>query len=291
MPAADKNSPTNKLRTPGYEPIKINNESPLTASVRKIQRSPSSTLNKKTDLLGLLINSSTSGIAADDTANTLSKSDIRDQILTFLLAGYDKTSSSVLWVIYELCIHPDIQARCHAEIDSILESKKYQDHNQGNPIGYMDFYAINKFIYMVQVIKETLRLHPVIGTISRQCHTDCDVGAYKFKAGTTVLVSLVALHRHSEYWEDPHDFNPDRFAKENICKTIRHAFQYIPLGKGQTQCIGQNFAVFEILCIMGSLLSRFSFSLPTKDINAIVEEELYTIEPKNLNVIVTLRQH
>jgi len=290
---ADKISPTSKLRTPGLEPLNINpnNESPLSASVRKIQRSPSSTLNKKTDLLDLLINSSKSsdGIAADDIANTLSKSDIRDQILTFLLAGYDKTSSSVLWVIYELCIHPDIQARCHAEIDLILRNQKYKDHNQGNPFGYMDFYAINKFTYMIQVIKETLRLHPVIGTISRQCHTDCDVGAYRFKAGTTVLASLVALHRHSEYWDNPLGFNPDRFAKENLHSTIKHPFQYVPLGKGQTQCTGQNYALFEILCIMGSLLSRFSFSLPTKDINAIVEEEMYTIEPKNLNVIVSLR--
>ena len=234
--------------------------------------------SREKDLLDLLIRCS-EGLSDD---NKLSDTDLRDHLYSFLAGGYEPTVSSILWTIYELCLNPHVQARCQEEVDSVLISNGIHQ----NFITYED---INRLSYLVQVLKESMRLHPVIGTLSRQCQTDCTVGEYKLKAGATVMVSTYAVHRHPEFWHQPNTFLPDRFSRENIRNTIRHPYQYVPFSAGPRGCVGQRFALMQLLTVLASLLSTFSFSLTDEDMQNIREEEDMTLQPKNFHVTVSLR--
>jgi cytochrome P450 len=219
--------------------------------------------------------------------NAFNHKELVDHICTFVFIGHETTSACLLWTIYELCRHPDAQELCQKEVDSIM-------HGDGSlqGTGTLDYEAINKFNFLVQVLKESMRLHPVVGALSRTCATDdCSVGEFSFCPGTTVVVSTNALHKHAAFWADPLEFRPERFALDNIRETMQHPFQYVPFSAGPRSCIGQRFALMEILVVLGTLLSQFSFSLAAKDAGTkvIVEEDGLTSQPKDLSVLVTAR--
>ena len=154
----------------------------------------------------------------------------------------------------------------------------------------LTFADINKLNYLVQVLKESMRLHTINGNIVRECNSECNVGPYKLKKGTIVMVSAVAAHMHPEFWEDPTLFKPERFSKEFIRHTVKHPYQYIPFSAGPRSCIGQKLALMEILVVLATMLRHFAFTLAAKDSHiAMPQEETLTIHPKDLNVVVTLR--
>ena len=123
----------------------------------------------QTDLLDLLLTS--------NSDNILSKVDIRDHIVTFLAAGHETTASTLLWIIYELCLNPHIQLKCQEEIDTLMVGK--------GEVGYEE---INKFVYLNQVIQETMRLHPPVAVISRNCLNECMIGGYRLPPHTELVV-------------------------------------------------------------------------------------------------------
>ncbi len=154
----------------------------------------------------------------------------------------------------------------------------------------LTFADINKLNYLVQVLKESMRLHTINGNIVRECNNECNVGPYKLKKGTIVMVSTVAAHMHPDFWEDPTLFKPERFSKEFIRHTVKHPYQYIPFSAGPRSCIGQKFALMEILVVLSTMLRHFTFTLAAKDSHTpMPQEETFTIHPKDLNVVVTLR--
>ncbi|KAJ1436138.1 cytochrome P450 [Ochromonadaceae sp. CCMP2298] len=232
------------------------------------------------DLLDMLLQCGEDRGEAD---SKLSRSELRDHLSTFLTAAHEPTSTCLLWTVYELCRHQEVQARCQREVDSIMIAGGVQQTD----LGYDE---INKFSYLVQVLKETMRLHPVTGNIARQCMAECTVGDYRLRKGTTVVVSTVAVHRHPSFWKDPDVFDPERFSRENIRHTVTHPYQYVPFSAGPRGCIGQRFALMEVIVVLGSLLSHFTFSLAAKDRAQVQEEETLTMQPLNLNVVVSLRE-
>lgn len=212
----------------------------------------------------------------------LSRTEIRDHLSTFLLAGHEATTAALLWTIYELCMNPTVQTRCQAEIDNIL----MQD---GVRRTYLRSEDVNKLRYLVQVLKEAMRLHPVSGSIARTCGEDCAVGAYRLKQGTTVVVSTLAVHTHPDYWTDALLFKPERFSRENIRATVKHPYQYLPFSAGPRSCVGQRLGLMEVLVVLASLLGQFTFALAAKDSKSVQSEERFTTHPQDLNVVVTLR--
>lgn len=236
----------------------------------------SAALTRDKDLLDWLIQC---GERGDSSDSKLSRTELRDHICTLISTGHETTSAVLLWTIYELCRHPHIQQLCHAEVDAVLGER--------NNVSYED---INKLNYVVQVLKESMRLHPASGNIARTCSTECTVGEYKLKAGTAVIIATAALHKHPEFWSEPEEFRPERFSKENIRNTVKHPYQYVPFGAGPRACIGQRFALMEVLVVLGTLLKHFSFALAAKDSKSVREEEGFTVHPKDLNVVVTLRK-
>lgn len=226
------------------------------------------------DLLQLIL------CANEDAVTKFSVPEMRDHILTFMLMGYESTASTLIWLIYELCKNPEVQRKCRAEVQSILTVK-------GVKTSAVVFDDIGKFSILIQVLKETLRLHPPSPLIHRKSTVDCDIGEFHLKAGANVTVSVLALHRHPDYWYLPNEFFPDRFAQENIAETIKHPFQYLPFGAGPHNCIGQRFAQMTIIVIMVVLLSKFTFSLDPEDEAEIKFEENTVFSPKNIKIKIT----
>ncbi len=232
------------------------------------------------DLLQLLL------YANEDTIDyqKLSIEEIRDHILSFMILGFENTAMTLIWMIYELCLHQDIQKQCQKEIDSILIIKS------GIKTSAVTYEDISKFHKLIQVLKETLRLHPPMSTITRKCTTSCNIGDYTIKSGSRISISLLALHQHPDYWYLPNDFFPDRFSTENINETIKHPFQYIPFGAGGRNCIGQRFSQMSIIVIMAILLSKYHFTLDEDDKLLIKFEEKASNGLENLRVVIQDRE-
>lgn len=212
----------------------------------------------------------------------LSNQEICDHVFTFILLGYESTASTLTWMIYELCMHPAIQEQCAAEVDSVLNVN-------GVLTSAVIFEDISKFSVLIQVLKETMRLHPPLPMIIRKCTTACKIGKYSMQPGSEVSISLLALHRHPDFWYLPNEFFPQRFAPENISETIKSPYQYIPFGGGPRNCIGQRFGQMSVIVILAVLLSKYSFSLEIEDEEKIRFVENVCYAPSEFRVKVSFR--
>lgn len=230
------------------------------------------------DLLQLVID------ANDETHENhrLTSDEIVDQVMTFVFMGFESIVSTLMWMVLELAKHPDIQTKCAAEVDSIMNVN-------GVRTSAVVFDDIPKFTLLIQVLKETLRLHPPVPTLVRHCTASCRVGDYMVKKGSFVSISLLALHKHPDFWYLPKEFYPDRFSKENIAGTIKNPFQYVPFGGGSRNCIGQRFGQMAVVVIMSVLLARFEFKVEREDIKDIVYEEAVCYHPRNLRLKISSR--
>lgn len=189
-------------------------------------------LGDSSDLLGTLIESGMS----DDL--------IRDQLLTMFIAGHDTSTALLAWALHLLANHPDVQSRIHEEIATVLGDAAPTIQN------------VARLDYLDQTIKETLRLYPPIHLGSRIAATDIAFGDYLLPAGTRVLYSIYLSHRHKEYWDDPHRFDPDRFAPE--ASRQRPPYLYLPFGGGARNCIGTAFAQVEARVVLARILQQWS---------------------------------
>lgn len=195
----------------------------------------------ETDLLGMLM-------AAEDpeSQEKLDDLQLRDEVLTMLLAGHETTANGLMWTLYLLAQHPEITARLETEVDTILE---------GREVSVSDMKSL---IYTNQVIKECLRLYPPAWTVVRRAEVDTELGGCRIPKGSYVFVSPYVMHRHPAYWEEPEAFNPHRFVP-SADEVDR--FVYFPFLRGQRQCIGDRFAQMEMTLLLVTFVQHYRFIL------------------------------
>ncbi|KAG5873359.1 hypothetical protein JTB14_000487 [Gonioctena quinquepunctata] len=186
-----------------------------------------------------------------DTDNPFTKEQLVAQVFLFFVAGFDTSSSTMNFALYELAQAPDIQAKLREEITSVL--KKYD-----NKITYEN---INEMGYLQQVMDETMRIYPAVPLLQRKCIKD-----YKLRdtdlvieRGTPVLLPIISLHRDPEYYPDPMKFDPDRFTAEK--KKERNPFLHIPFGEGPRNCIGLRFGLMQSKIGLVQILRNFKLSI------------------------------
>ena len=191
------------------------------------------------DLLDLLL-------SAEDpkTGRTMTTSELRDNLLTFIVAGHETTAQTIAWALYLMGHDPDVQDRARTEAQAAL---------QGRAAGADDLPSLP---YVRQIIDETLRLYPAGGLLSRTAMADDTLCGTKIKKGDTVMIPVYALGRHRDLWDAPDEFRPERFKDR---KAIDR-YAYLPFGDGPRVCIGASFALQEAVIILATLLSRFRFS-------------------------------
>ncbi|CAG2061234.1 unnamed protein product, partial [Timema podura] len=150
------------------------------------------------------------------------------QCFVFFVAGFETSSTTISFALYELAVNPEIQDRASSEVVSVL-------HENG---GEMTFEAVNKMEYLGRVLDETLRKYPVVPVLSRNCTKPCTIQGTDLLVdkGMKVLIPVVGLHMDPEYYPDPLRFDPERFSEKN--QKARPHFTYLPFGEGPRICIG-----------------------------------------------------
>nr|XP_969746.4 PREDICTED: uncharacterized protein LOC658247 [Tribolium castaneum] len=198
---------------------------------------------KRNDFLQLLID------LKDHSA--LSLNEMAAQVFLFFAAGFESSSTTMTFVLYELAKHPDIQQELRNEIRKTLD--KHQ--------GQLTYEAVMEMKYLQQVIDETLRLYPPLATLNRRCIKDYTLRntGIKIEKGTSVIIPSLGLHMDPELYPDPEIFNPDNFSEEN--KKKRPSFVHLPFGDGPRNCIGLRFALMQSKCGIATVVNNFRFSL------------------------------
>ncbi len=186
-------------------------------------------LAERTDILSLLMQ------ARDEDGQPMTDAELRDELVTLLLAGHETTATSVAWAIERLVRHPDKLERLVAEID--------------HPDGGEE--------YMMAVINETLRVRPVVPIVVRTLQDELQVGPYALPAGTRVTPSIYLTGRNQRVYSDPEAFRPERFLG-----SAPETFSWIPFGGGIRRCIGAAFAQLEMKLILRTVLSELEPTLP-----------------------------
>jgi cytochrome P450 len=190
------------------------------------------------DLLDLLL------VGEDpETKRRMNMSELRDNLLTFIVAGHETTALTLSWALYLCAFDPEVQEKLRAEAQSVL---------QGRVATADDCPALP---YTEQVIKEALRLYPPAAFVSRTAQADDVLCDREIRQKDTVMLPIYALHRHHDLWGKPDQFNPERFANNH--KPERYS--YLPFGDGPRICIGAQFAMIEATIILATLISRFRF--------------------------------
>lgn len=179
----------------------------------------------------------------DQTAAPPTAIDLRNEVLTLLLAGHETTASAVTWTLALLAAHPDTAERARTEVLTSL----------GQRVPTID--DLPRLRVTTQVIQEALRLFPPIWAIERRAVEADTIGGYAIRRGSSVIVSPWVLHRHPAFWPDPSRFDPSRF------DGVRTPAAYLPFGAGPRFCIGHEFAMLEARLIVAMVLQRFRWTL------------------------------
>jgi cytochrome P450 len=163
--------------------------------------------------------------------------ELRDELVTLLLAGHETTATAVAWAIERLVRHPEKLRRLVAEVDA-------EGEGGGDE-------------YMRAVVNETLRVRPVVPMVARMLTEDLRVAGYDLPQGTRVFPSIYLTNRNPRVYEDPEEFRPERFVGE-----APETFSWIPFGGGIRRCIGASFAQLEMKLILRTVLSELEPKLP-----------------------------
>lgn len=185
-------------------------------------------LAERKDILSLLLQ------ARDEAGAAMTDSELRDELVTLLLAGHETTATSVAWAIERLVRHPQALRRLTAEIDEGASEE-----------------------YMTAVVNETLRVRPVVPVVVRMLEEDLRVGEHLLPAGTRVVPAIYLVNRNRRNYEAPEQFRPERFLE-----SAPEAFSWIPFGGGIRRCIGASFALLEMKLMLRTMLSELEPSLP-----------------------------
>jgi cytochrome P450 len=184
-------------------------------------------LAERRDILSLLMQ------ARDEDGQPMTDGELRDELVTLLLAGHETTATSVAWAVERLVRHPQKLRRLQEEIESGGED------------------------YMTAVVNETLRVRPVVPIVARILQEELQVGAYRLPAGTRVVPSIYLTNRNPRVYEDPEEFRPERFLEDGP-----DTFSWIPFGGGIRRCIGASFAQLEMRLMLRTMLSELEPSVP-----------------------------
>ena len=209
------------------------------------------------DLLDLLLEGED-----PETKQRMSLDQLRDNLMTFIVAGHETTALALSWAIYLMARYPEHQKRARQEAQSVL---------QGRIAGADD---VPSLPFIRQVIDETLRLYPAAAIISRTAMAPDTLCGREVRPKDSVIVPIYALHRSHVLWENPDAFDPSRF--ENPKSIKRYA--YLPFGDGPRICIGASFALQEAIIILATLLSRFEFEMVAGKEPEL--EMIFTLRPK-----------
>lgn len=215
------------------------------------------------DLLSRLIEGldSDAGAKPDRAA---AERELRDQVVTMLMAGHETTAKALTWTSVLLHDHPAVAERLDAELDTVLAGRV----PRAGDLPHLPFCQ--------RVVQEALRLYPPVWLLSRRAVGDDELGEFDVPAGTLVCVSPYILHRDERFWEEPERFDPDRFTEERSAD--RPDYAYIPFSGGPRHCVGRHLAMLEAQLVLATIRQRVRVTLVQG--HPIEPEALVTLRPR-----------
>jgi cytochrome P450 len=208
----------------------------IVARIIAERRSSSAT---SADLLSALMR------ARDEDGAAMSDRQLRDEVITFLLAGHETTALVLSWTIHLLSHHPEVDRLLAAEIGEIV----------GQRAAVID--DVPRLRFTEHTITESMRLYPPAWAVGREARSDCQIGGFQVRGGTSILISPWVLHRDPRFFDEPEAFRPERW-REGLAQRLPR-FAYMPFGGGPRICIGNRFAMIEAVLILTTLIQRFRF--------------------------------
>jgi cytochrome P450 len=176
------------------------------------------------DVMSLLLQ------ARDENGEPLSDRELRDELVTLLVAGHETTATSLAWTLERITRYPEALARLEEDPDGE---------------------------YLDAVIKESLRLRPVVPAVARKLAEPVELGGYELPAGVFIVPSIYLTHRRPDIYPEPLEFKPERFLENPPSN-----FEYLPFGGGVRRCLGASFAQFEMKVVLGTIMRHARVRAP-----------------------------
>jgi cytochrome P450 len=212
------------------------------------------------DLLSMLL-----AARDEETGTGMNDGQLRDEVMTFVLAGHETTAVTLAWTWYLLCRHREIEQRLRDEVAAAIGRR--------TP-GFGDLPALR---YVRMVVEESLRLYPPLWAFGRQAVAEDRIDGYRIAAGAPVNLCPWITHRDPAVWPDPERFDPERFTPERVA--ARHRFAYLPFSGGPRICIGIEFALMEATLLVAMIAQRYRVELAEPE-REVVPEVRLTIRPR-----------
>ncbi len=232
--------PTPRNRRLQAELETLNNMVYTIISERRKQMTDAST--ETGDLLSMLL-----AAQDEETGERMNDQQVRDEVMTLLLAGHETTSAALTWTWYLLSQHPEVEQRLHDEVDRVLGGQPPTVDRLGD------------LPYTQNVIQEAMRLYPPAFYVIRHTIADDEIGGYPVPANSLIFLMTHVTHRHPAIWEEPERFDPERFTEERSVGRPRYA--YFPFGGGPRICIGKSFAMMEAQLVLATVAQRYSLRI------------------------------
>jgi cytochrome P450 len=189
---------------------------------------------------------------------------LRDEVMTFLLAGHETTAVALTWAWYLLDRNPDVVARLRAEVRAALAGR------------VPTLEDLPRLGYARMVAEEAMRLYPPVWGFMRQALGPDQLGGYAVPKNAVITISPWVTHRHPQFWEEPERFDPERFTPARVRERPR--FAYLPFSGGPRLCIGNEFALMESTLVLAMLVQRYGLQLVP---GTVVEpESRLTLRPR-----------
>lgn len=220
------------------------------------------------DLLSMLLQ------AQDEDGTQMSDKQLRDEVMTLFLAGHETTALALSWSWYLLATNPEAGRKFHNELDQVLGGRTPSVSDLPN------------LTYTEAIAKEAMRLYPPAYAVGREAIEECELGGFHVPRGTQIFAFQWITHRDPRFFTNPDKFEPERWISEIVDRLPKYA--YFPFGGGPRQCIGNYFAMMEIVLLLATIGQRFKFSLePGHQVELL---PVLSLRPKNgVKVVVTER--
>lgn len=202
--------------------------------------------------------------ARDEDGSRMSDKQLRDEVMTFLLAGHETTALALSWTWHLLGQNPQAERKLHEELDRVLA---------GRAPTFADMAALQQ---TERVIKEGLRLYPPAWGLAREVASEFELRGYKIPRKANLVMCQWIMHRHPKYFTEPEKFDPDRWQLASLQNLPR--FVYFPFGGGPRGCIGASFAMMEAILLLATMAQRFR--LETVPSHPVVALPGFTLRPK-----------
>jgi cytochrome P450 len=217
----------------------------------------------RTDVLSTLLD------ARYEDGRGMTDAELRDEMITLLLAGHETTATALAWATYHVLRTPRVLARIRAELDAVVGSGELRAEH------------LPRLEYLDAVIKEALRINPVLDDVGRLVKQPMEIGGWRVPAGVIAAPQIYLVHHRADLWPDPYVFDPERFVGRRM-----NPYEFLPFGGGARRCIGMGFALYEMKIVLARVFTRTQLRLVSRKEVRAVRRAITLAPARGLRVVM-----